>query len=210
MRISVSYLGVKKKFIPRAITQLDKSSADYIHVDVIDGKYAKGKRNLYKDVLKYSYYTRKRLDIHFMVRKPLKMIDNYASLDVFCMTFHLNIKNNIDELITKCHKYGIKVGIALNPDDDISLLDEYLDKIDLVLIMSVKPGLPGQEFIKETIPKVKELRKKINKEKRHILISVDGGINDKNSGFLGDADILVSGSYITNSEDFEKNIDRLR
>lgn len=210
MKISVSYLGVKKKHIPKAIIQLDKTSADFIHVDVIDGKYAKGKKNLYKDVLKYSYYTRKRLDIHFMVRKPLKMIDNYASLDVFCMTFHLNIKNKIDELITKCHNYGIKVGIAINPEDDLSLLDEYLDKIDLVLIMSVHPGLPGQEFIKEVIPKVKELRKKINKEKRHILISVDGGINNQNCGFLGDADILVSGSYVTNNTNFEDSIQSLR
>jgi len=206
MKVSVSYLGVKKKYIEDVIEKLDHTSADFIHVDVKDGHYVKGKANLYKKIKDIGSITRKRLDIHFMVQKPLKMIDQYALLNVFCMTFHLNIKNNLNEVITKCKKYGINVGLALNPEDDISLLDEYLDKIDLVLIMSVKPGLPGQEFIKEVIPKIKELKAKIKKEKRHILISVDGGVNLSNKKFLGDADILVSGSCVTKSDNFEEMI----
>ena len=210
MKVSVSYLNVKKKYIPTIISELDLTSADYIHVDVMDGKYVHDKANLYSDVSKYSYYTRKRLDIHFMVSKPLKMIDDYALLNVFCMTFHLDILNNLDEVIDKCKSYGIKVGLALNPSDDIELIKPYLDKIDLILVMSVVPGKPGQQFMEEVIPKIKELRKLLTKEKRDILISVDGGIKKNNKNLLSDADILVSGSFITNSEDFEKAIMSLK
>lgn len=210
MKISVSYLNVKSKEIPYVVSKLDHTDVNYIHVDVMDGKYVKNKANLFDDVCEIGYYTRKRLDIHFMVKKPLKYIDDYASLNVFCMTFHLNISNNIDDVIERCHAYGIKVGLALNPSDDIELIKPYLDKIDLVLVMSVNPGLPGQEFIKDVIPKIKKLREIIKKEKKDILISVDGGINLSNKDFLGDADILVSGSYITNSNDFSKAIDDLR
>lgn len=210
MKVAVSYLNVKKKHIPKVIRELDKTDVDFIHVDVMDGHFVRGKANNFKDVNKYSLLTRKRLDIHFMVKKPLKVIDNYASLDVFCMSFHLGIKNDLNEVIDRCHNYGIKVGIALNPDEKIELLEPFLDKIDLILVMSVKPGLPGQEFIKDVLPKIKELRKKINKEKRNILISVDGGVNASNKDFLGDADILVSGSFITNSLNMQDAIEELR
>lgn len=210
MKISVSFLNVEKRYISNVIAKLDKTDVDYIHVDVMDGKYVKNKANLFSDIEDIGYYTRKRLDIHFMVNKPLKIIDDYASLNVFCMTFHVNIKNDLNEVIDKCRKYGIKVGLAINPSDDIEIIEPYLDKIDLVLIMSVKPGLPGQSFIKSVIPKVKALRDKFNKEKRHIIISVDGGINNENKDFLGDADILVSGSYITNSGNYSDAIESLR
>ena len=210
MKIAVSYLNVKKKYMEKVISEIDKTDADFIHVDVMDGKYVKNKANSFGDVENIGYYTRKRLDIHFMVNKPLKVIDDYALLNVFCMTFHLNIKNDINEIIDRCHAYGIKVGLAINPDEDIKLLDPYLDKIDLILVMSVYPGLPGQEFIKDVIPKVKALKSKIKKENKNILVSVDGGINSENKQFLGDADMLVSGSYITNSDNLEKAIDSLR
>ena len=210
MKISVSYLNVKKRYVEDVIGFLDTTDVDFIHVDVMDGKYVKNKVNSFSDVDEISYYTQKRLDVHFMVMKPLKYIDDFASLNVFCMTFHLKIKNDLDKVIERCHEYGIKAGIALEPDEDLTLLDPYLDKIDLVLIMSVKSGLPGQEFIKETVPKIKALRDKIKKENRNILINVDGGINLENKDFLGDADILSVGSCITNSDDFQKTISDLR
>ncbi len=210
MKVSVSYLNVKKRYINDVISDLDKTNVDFIHVDVMDGKYVKNKANAFSDVEDIGYYTRKRLDIHFMVNKPLKVIDEYAMLNVFCMTFHINIKNDLDEVFSHCKKYGIKVGLAINPEDDIDVLTPYLDKIDLVLVMSVHPGLPGQQFIKESIPKVKALRKKFKEEHRNILISVDGGINLENKDFLGDADILVSGSCITNSDDYNYVINELK
>ena len=209
MKVSVSYLNVKKRYINDVISDLDKTNVDFIHVDVMDGKYVKNKANAFSDVEDIGYYTRKRLDIHFMVNKPLKVIDEYAMLNVFCMTFHINIKNDLDEVFSHCKKYGIKVGLAINPEDDIDVLTPYLDKIDLVLVMSVHPGLPGQQFIKESIPKVKALRKKFKEEHRNILISVDGGINLENKDFFGDADIVVSGTWITNCDDYNSLINEL-
>ena len=210
MKLSVSYLNVKKKDVADVIEMLDMTPIDFIHVDVMDGKYVDNKANLFSFVEDIGKFTRKRLDIHFMVAKPLKMIDDYASLNAYCMTFHVDILNNIDEVIEKTKSYGIKVGLAINPDQDIDIIKPYFDKIDLILVMSVKPGLPGQKFIPEVIPKIKKLRKMIKEEKRDILLSVDGGVNLDNKKDLKDCDILVSGSFITNSPDYEKLIDKMR
>lgn len=210
MKLSVSYLNVKKRDVPEVISMLDKTNVDFIHVDVMDGKYVKYKANLFKFVEPIGKYTRKRLDVHFMVNKPLKMIDDYASLNVYCMTFHTNINNDLDEVIKKTKRYGIKVGLAINPDQDIDVVMPYIDKIDLILVMSVKPGLPGQQFIPDVIPKIKKLRKLIKDEKKNILLSVDGGVNLDNKKELKDVDILVSGSFITNSPDYIELIDKMK
>ena len=210
MKLSVSYLNVKKKDVADVISMLDITNADFIHVDVMDGKYVPNKVNLFSFVENIERFTRKRLDIHFMVDKPLKMIDDYASLNAYCMTYHIDISNDINEVIEKTKSYGIKVGLAINPDQDIDIIKPYLDKIDLILVMSVKPGLPGQKFIKEVIPKIKKLRKIIKEEKRDILISVDGGVTLDWKKELKDCDILVSGSFITNSKDYVKLIDEMR
>ena len=210
MKLSVSYLNVKKRNIPKVISMLDKTNVDFIHIDVMDGKYVKNKANSYGFVKDLGEYTRKRFDIHFMVNKPLKMIDDYALLDAYCMTFHIDIKSDLNEVIDKCHMYGIKVGLALNPDQDIELLEPFLDKIDLILVMSVKPGLPGQMFIDNTVDKIKRIKEKLIKEKRNILLSVDGGVNLDNKKKLNNVDILVSGSCITNSENYEQVINELK
>ncbi len=206
MKLSVSYLSVKKKDVADVISMLDLTPIDFIHVDVMDGKYVPKKTNLFSFVESIGKFTRKRLDIHFMVNKPLKMIDDYASLNAYCMTFHVDILNDINEVIEKTKSYGIKVGLAINPDQDIDIIKPYLDKIDLILVMSVKPGLGGQKFIPDVIPKIKKLRKMIKEEKRDILISVDGGVNLDNKKDLKDADILVSGSFITSSPKYEELI----
>ena len=210
MKLSVSYLNVKKRDVPEVISMLDKTNIDFIHVDVMDGKYVKNKANLFSFVEPIGKYTRKRLDIHFMVNKPLKMIDDFASLNAYCMTYHVNIKNDLDEVIEKTKKYGIKVGLAINPDQDIDVIMPYIDKINLILVMSVKPGLPGQKFIPDVVEKIKKLRKIIKEEKRNILLSVDGGVNLDNKKDLNDVDILVSGSFITNSPDYIDLIDKMK
>ena len=210
MKLSVSYLNVKKRDVPEVISMLDATNVDFIHVDVMDGKYVDNKANLFSFVEPIGKYTRKRLDIHFMVNKPLKMIDDYALLNAYCMTFHTDIKNDLDEVIEKVKNYGIKVGLAINPDQDIDVVMPYIDKIDLILVMSVVPGLPGQKFIPEVIPKITKLRKIIKEEKRNILLSVDGGVNLDNKKELHECDILVSGSFITNSPDYIKLIDEMK
>ena len=208
MKISASFLGCKK--IGKTLSDLNLTDVDYIHVDVMDGKYVKGKTMPFSELSTIGNYTRKRLDVHFMVSKPLKLIDLYATLNVFCLTFHLDILDDLDLIINRCKDYGIKVGIAINPSQDISLVYNYLDKIDLVLVMGVNPGLPGQKFIEDTPTKINTLRKEIEKRKLNTLISVDGGVNLENIEYLQNCDILVSGSTITNSNDYQEIITKLR
>lgn len=208
MKIAVSYLGVKN--IPNTLRELDKTDVDFIHVDVMDGKYVKNKTMSFSELSSIGYYTKKRLDVHFMVSKPLKYIDDYASLNVSYMSFHLDTKNDVDEIIKRTKLYGIKVGLVLNPDDPIDEVFPYLDKIDLVLIMTVIPGLPGQELITDVIPKIFALKKEIKSRKLDVLISVDGGINLDNVSDLKGADIIVSGSFVTKSDNYQDTIDKLR
>lgn len=208
MKISASFLGCKK--IGKTLSDLNLTDVDYIHVDVMDGKYVKGKTMPFSELSTIGNYTRKRLDVHFMVSKPLKLIDLYATLNVFCLTFHLDILDDLNLIINRCRDYGIKVGIAVNPTQDISLVYNYLDKIDLVLVMGVNPGLPGQKFIEDTPTKINTLRKEIEKRKLNTLISVDGGVNLENIEYLQNCDILVSGSTITNSHDYQEIITKLR
>ena len=208
MKISASFLGCKK--IGKTLSDLNLTDVDYIHVDVMDGKYVKGKTMPFSELSTIGNYTRKRLDVHFMVSKPLKLIDLYATLNVFCLTFHLDILDDLNLIINRCRDYGIKVGIAVNPTQDISLVYNYLDKIDLVLVMGVNPGLPGQKCLEDTPTKINTLRKEIEKRKLNTLISVDGGVNLENIKDLQNCDILVSGSTITNSNDYQEIITKLR
>ena len=206
-KIGVSYLGVKN--VPKTLMMIDKTDAEYVHVDVMDGKYTD-----YKTVgineKSIGKYTKKRLDVHLMVRKPLKYIDDFADLNVDCINIHVDTKNDIQEVIDRIKLYGIKVGLVLNPDQDISLIEEYLPEIDNILVMTVVPGLPGQELIEETVNKLNMIKKIVEKAKLNITLEVDGGINLENVKKVKNADIIVSGSCITKSEDFQETINKLR
>lgn len=207
-KIAVSYLGVKN--IGSTLMELDKTDVDFIHVDVMDGKYVQNKTMSFNELKKIGYYTKKRLDVHLMVMKPLNYIDDYASLNVASMSVHLDIRNNVAEVLERIKEYGIKAGIALNPGDDIDKIIPYLDKIDQILVMSVNPGLPGQTFIEDVLPKIDALRNLINKQNLKITLSVDGGVNLENCAKLNNVDIIVSGSCITKSDNYQDTITKLR
>ena len=207
-KIAVSYLGVKH--IGSTLMELDKTDVDFIHVDVMDGKYVQNKTMSFNELKKIGYYTKKRLDVHLMVMKPLNYIDDYASLNVASMSVHLDIRNNVAEVLERIKEYGIKAGIALNPGDDIDKIIPYLDKIDQILVMSVNPGLPGQTFIEDVLPKIDALRDLINKQNLKITLSVDGGVNLENCAKLSNVDIIVSGSCITKSDNYQDTITKLR
>jgi len=207
MKISASFLACKK--IENGIKKLSLTDVDYIHVDIIDGKFVNGKVIPFRKLKKIYKLTPKRLDIHLMVKNPKKYIKKLAPLNAERIIFHVELEKNIDKNLELIHKYGIKNGLAINPDTDISILEPYLDKIDTILIMSVNPGYGGQAFIDSSVDKLKKIKKLIGKRK--IELSVDGGINDVTVKKIKKyVDIIISGSYITNSDNYQEKIDSLR
>ncbi len=206
-KIGVSYLGVKS--VPKALIEIDKTDADDSHVDVMCDRYTKYKTVGFNEMT-IGKYTQKRLDVHLMVRKPLKYIDDFALLNVSRINIHVDIKNKLEDVIDRIKIYGIKVGLVLNPDQDVDLIEDYLDKIDNILVMTVVPGLPGQSLIPETVTKLNNLHKLIEKRKLPITLEVDGGINLDTIKSVKNADIIVSGSCITKSDNFQETITKLR
>ena len=207
MKISVSYLTSKD--LENDLRKLNVTNADYIHVDVMDGKFVKNKSLPFKVIRNIHKYTNKRLDVHLMVKKPVKFISDYATLNTEVITVHVETKG-IDKALDLIEAYGIKTGISIKPNTPLDALDPYLDRVDLILIMSVEPGRGGQEFMEDTIDRVKEVRKRLNEAKSKALISVDGGITEEIAEKLKDVDILVSGNYILSSDDFQYQIYKLR
>ena len=201
--ISVSYL--KSKYSKKeTINKIDESIADMIHVDLMDGLYVENKNFTIDEVINDLKDTKKPLDIHLMVNNPEIYIDDLAKLNPYAITIHLD--SNKDEVINLIKDYNIKVGIAINPDEDINVLDGYIDIIDYVLIMSVVPGKGGQTFIKEVLNKVTLLNNK------NILIGIDGGINSESITNLKEykIDNIISGSFICISDDYNKQIEILK
>ena len=207
MKIAVSYLSSKD--IPTDLRKLNVTDADYIHVDVMDGKFVKNKTLSFNEMKEIHRYTNKRLDVHLMVKNPTKFIHDYATLNTEYITIHVENKN-VSKNLELIEDYGIKKGLSIKPNTPLDELEPYLDTIDLILVMSVEPGKGGQEFIEETVNRIKEVKEKLKKHNSNALISVDGGINDEVAEKLKDVDILVSGSYIISSDDFQYQIYKLR
>ncbi len=208
--ISASFLTSKD--IPKTLTELNNTDVDYIHVDVLDGKYVEGKSLPFKEMKHIYKFTDKRLDVHLMVESPSKYIKDYASLNTEYISIHLDTLEDIISSLKLIKSYGIKAGIVLNPDDKVSELIPYLPYIDLILVMGVIPGKGGQKFIEKTTNKLKELNV-LKKEYKdfNFKISLDGGVNDVVARKINNlVDIMVSGAYITNSNDYQKQINSLR
>lgn len=206
-KVSVSFLSSKDE--QKDILKIDRTSADYIHVDVMDGKFVKKRHKPYKMLYKMGNTINKRLDVHLMEKNPLKHINYFASLNTEYITVHVELPK-VDKYLDLIKEYGIKCGLAINPDTDVSVLLPYLPKIDLIIIMGVYPGKGGQEFIDDTIKKILRIKKMIVSKKAKVKLSVDGGVNDKVAKRLDFVDIIVTGNYVTSSENFEYAIETVR
>ena len=205
MEVSVSFL--KTRLTPQeTISELNWTSCDYLHIDVMDGVFVDNETKNIDEITLLLRENIKPLDVHLMCSNLKKYIPLYADLMPKYITFHLEAVDNVDEIINFIHSYGIKCGISIKPETNVDELLPYLDKIDLVLVMSVNPGLGGQTFMMESIDKINKLRK-LNKG--NFKISVDGGINNETIKYV-DVDIAVSGSYVCMSNDFEGAIRNLR
>ena len=209
MKVSASFLTCRK--IEKAIEKLSLTDVDYIHVDFVDNTFCQGKKIPIRRLKKIYRYTAKRLDVHSMVNKPKKYIKQFVKLNAEMITFPIEIEKDIEKNLNLIKKYGLKCGLSINPDTNLHLLEKWLDKIDLVLVMGVNPGYGGQEFIPEVKNRVEIIRKMITEHQSKTLLSLDGGINQQIvkevSPFV---DIIVSGSYITNADDYQEQIDILR
>lgn len=208
MKISASFLS--SNYISRDLEKLNVTDIDYIHVDVMDGKFVRQKSLPFKELKNIYKYTSKRLDVHLMEKDPRKDIRNFALLNCEFITIPIEIDVPLFDYIDLIHRYGIKAGLAISPHTDIEKVYPYLEKIDLVLVMAVEPGMGGQEFMLETTVKLAKLKQKIEEEKLKVLISVDGGINLETKDYVKDVDILVSGSCIIHSDNFQETITKLR
>ena len=196
MKSSISILSSMNRL--EYINELNHTDCDYIHVDVMDGKFVKETNFNLNETKAVNYVSNKPLDIHLMVDNPINFINNYKGYKIEYITFHVECGKDIDKIINKIHKMGYKAGLSIKPKTDIKEIENYLSKIDLILVMSVEPGLGGQEFIKSTAKKVKELKEIIKEKKYDVLVEVDGGINNETVKLIPDADIVVIGSYLLN------------
>lgn len=208
MKISVSFLNSSN--IPVDLKKLNETDVDYIHVDIMDGKFVPNKTMPFSEMKNIYKFTDKRLDVHLMVQNPEKYVPLYAELNTEYITFHIEVTDKIEENLELIKSYGIKCGLAIKPNTPIKSLVPYLPLLDLILVMSVEPGLGGQTFLSSTHDKIKELRALLNSYHSKALINVDGGIDNKTKKMCEDCDILTSGSYIIHSENFQEKIDGLR
>lgn len=211
MLVSASFLSSKD--IPKFLNKLNDTDINYIHVDVMDGVYVKNKTMPFREMRHISDYTSKRLDVHLMVKNPLKYIPDYASLNTEYITIHKDIEDDLLTCLKEIKSYYIKTGIALKEEDEIKDIIPYLPYIDLILIMSVIPGAGGQSFQDEAVSKMKEaqiLKKEYSKDFSFI-VSVDGGINADTIAKVNNyVDMVVSGSYLSNSANLQETIATLR
>ena len=214
IKISPSILSADFSQLGNEIKRLEDGGADMIHVDVMDGHFVPN-LTIGPPVIKtLRNYTKLPFDVHLMIAPVHKYIKNYAEAGADIITIHPEATNNLKESINHIKELGKKVGVSLNPDTKIDVIKEFLNEINLVLIMSVHPGFGGQKFMPEVLQKIKELKKIKDQQNLNFDIEVDGGINFDNSKLAieAGANILVSGTTIfkNNNGNIKKNIDILK
>ena len=214
IKISPSILSADFSKLGSQIQDLEKAKADLIHIDVMDGHFVPNITIGPEVISKLRKYTSLPFDVHLMISPVHHFIENFAQAGADIITIHPEATNDLISSIKKIKSYNKKVGVSLNPETPVEKVLNILDLIDLALVMSVNPGFAGQKFMKETLEKVKILRKEIDKKKLKIQIEIDGGINFENSkkAIKAGVNILVSGTTIfkENEGNLKKNIQLLR
>lgn len=203
MKLSISLLSIKNRL--EFIKKINDYNIDYIHIDVMDNTFTNNVAYSIEEINEINKISNKKLDIHLMVNDPIKYINSFNNMNIEYIIFHVEIDKDINNLINTVHGMGYKCGLAINPNTNIDVLEQYINNIDLILVMSVVPGYGGQLFINSIYNKLESLRNKY----KNITISVDGGINQDNIYKLNSlVDMVVIGSYL--STETKEKIDMIK
>ena len=207
MKVSVSILNEKDNY-KECIDSINLTNCDYLHLDIMDSTFTNTTSFSYEQAVDIFKISDKKIEVHIMSNNLDYLLDKYIKLKPDTISIHYEATDNIEKYIKKIKKNNIKVSIAINPDTKVSEIFKYLDEVDSILVLSVNPGKSGQEYIETVTDKLRFLKKL--QPNYSYLIEVDGGINDKTvSNVKKYVDIVVSGSYITNSDDYEEKISSL-
>lgn len=212
IKISPSILSADFSNLESEIKSITKSGADYIHIDVMDGSFVPN-ITIGSDVIKsLRKHSNLPFDVHLMINNPDNHIENFAKAGADIITIHAEAVNHLDRTLGHIKSLGKKAGVSIVPSTHENVLDYVMDKVDLILVMTVNPGFGGQKFITSQLKKISAIREKIKLSKRIIDLEVDGGINNETAAEVikAGADVLVSGSYIFGTADYEKAIKKLR
>lgn len=210
--VSPSLLAADFLNLKDEIEMINNSQADWLHMDIMDGVFVPNISFGFPVLEAVSKVCKKPLDVHFMIVHPEQYIEQTAKLGAMMMNVHYETCTHLHRTVQQIHAAGMKAGVTLNPSTPVSMLEDIIYDVDMVLLMSVNPGFGGQKFIENTIRKVKRLRKMIDDAGTHTLIEIDGGVQGETAPRLvkAGADVLVSGSYVFKSADPHATIEALK
>ncbi len=210
--LSPSLLAADFANLTKDIDMLNRSEADWLHLDVMDGVFVPNISFGFPVLQAVAKICKKPLDVHLMIVDPGKFTEQVKALGAYMMNVHYEACPHLHRTIQQIHDAGMKAGVTLNPHTPVSVLDDIIQDVDMVLLMTVNPGFGGQKFIEHSIEKVKKLKQLIQSSGSHALIQVDGGVNHDTAPRLVAAgvDVLVAGSYVFGAENPEERIKELK
>ena len=211
-QVSPSLLAADFANLTKDIDMINRSEADWLHLDVMDGVFVPNISFGFPVLQAVAKICQKPLDVHLMIVDPGKFTEQVKALGAYMMNVHYEACPHLHRTIQQIHDAGMKAGVTLNPHTPVNVLEDIIQDVDMVLLLTVNPGFGGQKFIEHSIQKVQRLKELIQKSGSHALIEVDGGVNHETAPRLVEAgvDVLVAGSYVFGAENPEQRIKELK